>query len=78
MQIKDIINSDGVKINSVVVDANNNILFTNYILRNDEKIVESCNNFNLIKPKWTGIEWIESATKEEIDEYKYKAENGIY
>lgn len=78
MKIKDVINAEGIKINTVVVDDDNNILFTDFILSKDEKIIDICDNFNLIIPKWDGTKWIESATKDEIKEYNFKIENRIY
>ena len=78
MKIKDVINKNGVKINTVVVDDDNNIMFTDFNLNEGDKIIECCNNFNLLKPRWNGTEWIENATEDEIKEHKFKVENRIY
>lgn len=33
-------------------------------------LVDYCNNSNLVKPKWDGSGWVESATEEEINKRK--------
>ena len=71
---KNIIDKNGFAVTSVFVDANNNILFTNRRLEEDEQLVELNTDGNFIKPQWNGTEWIEGATEEEIKEYKEETE----
>ncbi|MBN1037899.1 hypothetical protein FC789_02255 [Clostridium botulinum] len=56
----------GYKIDFVVVGE--------YGLRDGEKIIKKDWNIanTMLKPKWTGIEWIEGATEEEIKEWEEK------
>lgn len=62
---KNIIDKNGFVVTSVFVDANDNILFTNRRLEEDEQLVELNTDGNLVKPRWNGCMWIETATEEE-------------
>ncbi len=55
----------------ILMDGNNNILFSDIEIEitEDMQIVDIPNK-TYIKPKWTGIEWTEGATEEEIKEYE--------
>ncbi len=55
----------------ILMDGNNNILFSDIEIKitEDMQIVDIPNK-TYIKPKWTGIEWIEGATQEEIKEWE--------
>ena len=45
-----------------------------YELKEDEKLITEPITEFFIKPKWSGKEWIEGATQEEIDEYNKQQE----
>lgn len=34
--------------------------------------VPICNNYDILKPKWNGSEWVESATEEEVKAWQEK------
>ncbi|NFG20851.1 hypothetical protein FDC70_18240 [Clostridium botulinum] len=55
----------------ILMDGNNNILFSDIEIEitEDMQIVDMPNK-TYIKPKWTGIEWTEGATQEEIQEWE--------
>ncbi|HBJ1646524.1 hypothetical protein SR42_09850 [Clostridium botulinum] len=55
----------------ILMDGNNNILFSDIEIEitEDMQIVDIPNK-TYIKPKWTGIEWVETATEEEIKEHE--------
>ncbi|WP_315970296.1 hypothetical protein [Clostridium botulinum] len=71
---KSIIDLNGNIIYShILMDGNNNILFSDIEIKitEDMQIVDIPNK-TYIKPKWTGIEWIEGATEEELKEWEEK------
>ncbi|NFI03895.1 hypothetical protein FC959_05650 [Clostridium botulinum] len=58
-----IIDKDGFIINPCIETKN---------ITKEDICVTVCNNYLLVKPKWTGSEWVEGATEEEIQEWKEK------
>ena len=54
----------------ILMDENNNILFSDIEIKitKDMQIVDMYDK-TYAKPKWTGMEWVESATEEEIKEW---------
>ncbi|NFE59104.1 MULTISPECIES: hypothetical protein [Clostridium] len=71
---KSIVDNNGNIIYShILMDENNNILFSDIEIKitEDMQIVDIPNK-TYIKPKLTGIEWIEGATEEEIQEWEEK------
>ncbi|MBB6218172.1 hypothetical protein HNQ80_004312 [Anaerosolibacter carboniphilus] len=42
-----------------------------YTLKDGEFLVEDLSFQGMLKPKWNGSVWVESATQEEIDEHNY-------
>lgn len=67
-----VVNKDNIKVEFVLVDEKNEPLY--YTLKKDEKLIfdKIGDSFNLIKAKWTGIDWVESATAEEIEKARPK------
>ncbi len=63
-----IINNTGFLVSPLELMEDNKLL--TYELEENEKIVPKLNDFSLIKPRWNGTEWVESATKEEIQAYQ--------
>ena len=53
----------------ILMDENNNILFSDIEIKitKDMQIVDMYDK-TYVKPKWTGVKWIETATEEEIKE----------
>ncbi len=70
MKQKNIIDKNGYFIKSVFVDDKNNILFSDYKLKEGQSLVEEQPIKDLIKPSWNGLEWTEGATEEEIKEWE--------
>jgi len=66
---KAIINDKGYVLDTVFVDENDIILYTNRLLEKNEKIVD-IKYKNLIKPRLKNDIWIEGATEEEIQAWK--------
>ncbi|NFA44012.1 hypothetical protein EXM65_15910 [Clostridium botulinum] len=64
---KTIINKDGFIIENCVLFIDNIPQY--FEITEDMQIVDMPNK-TYIKPKWTGIEWVEGATEEEIKEYE--------
>lgn len=66
-----VINQDGFKVEFVHILDDGNI--DNYVLKDGEQIVtEGWQIANaMLKPRWVGLEWIETATEEEIGEANY-------
>lgn len=62
-----------------VIDKNTNklidkcVITENYSLKNDEAFADVY-VYNYAKPLWDGLKWIETATKEEIEEYNKSLE----
>lgn len=75
---KDVINKNGVRTNTVIVDENDNILFSNLKLSDKEKLVECCDDFSLLKPCFSKNTWRESATEDEIKEHEEKEKLNIF
>ena len=69
-----VINSNGYKVAFVLLDKNKNVMY--YKLKEGESIVEKDWKIanEMVKPCWTGTEWIETATEEDIKEYRRKFE----
>lgn len=61
-----VINQERLKTNFVVVDEENQP--EDYTLQEGEQIITKDWNIgnSMLKPKWTGSDWIESATQEEL------------
>ena len=71
MKQAEIIDKNGFIVISAFVNENYDILFSDYKLKDGEKIINICLEINeLVKPKWNGLTWEEGATKEEIEQYK--------
>ncbi|HBJ1652532.1 TPA: hypothetical protein LA460_003397 [Clostridium botulinum] len=64
---KTIINKDGFIIENCVLFIDNIPQY--FEITEDMQIVDIPNK-TYIKPKWTGIEWVETATEEEIKEHE--------
>ncbi|NFA43145.1 hypothetical protein EXM65_11300 [Clostridium botulinum] len=64
---KTIINKDGFIIENCVLFIDN---IPQYFEITEGMQILDLYNCNLIKPKWTGIEWIEGATEEETKEWE--------
>lgn len=72
---KSIIDSNGYLITNVLIDENNNIVFSDVVLEEGQQFVEvfaktqpiNGHNQPYLKPQWTGTEWIETATQEELN-----------
>lgn len=56
-----IISNEGFQINTTFSE--------NPELKDGEKVVPYNTNGDLVRPKWTGTNWIEGATTEEIEKY---------
>ena len=63
---KTIIDSNGYVIEKCVLFKDGEAQF--YRIADNAKAVVYCNK-NFVKPHWTGTEWEETATKEEINNY---------
>lgn len=65
-----VINENGFKVEFVLLDIDGKPLF--YELQENESIVTIDVNIclEILKPKWTDSEWIETATEEEIEASK--------
>lgn len=66
-KIGKIINQEGVIIETVSFNPESKEI-QYYELKDGEMLVENDNTKGYIKPKWTGTDWIESATEQEIEE----------
>ncbi|MBY6932212.1 hypothetical protein [Clostridium botulinum] len=57
----------------ILMDENNNILFSDIEIKitEDMQIVDMYDK-TYVKPKWTGTEWTEGATQEEIRDWEEK------
>lgn len=67
-----VIDKQGFKVEFVIVDEENNP--QGYALKDRETLVfdKIGDSFNLVKAKWTGTDWIEVATPEEIEKARPK------
>lgn len=65
-----VINEQGYKVEFVVLNEDKTPQF--YELKDDESIIEEGWQFanTLLKAKWTGNEWVEGATDEELKEWE--------
>ncbi|NFT06828.1 hypothetical protein FDF26_07050 [Clostridium botulinum] len=71
---KSIVDLNGSIIYShILMNENNNILFSDVEIKitKDMQIVDMYDK-TYVKPKWTGMQWIESATEKEIKEWEEK------
>lgn len=67
-----VIDKNNIKVEFVLLDEKNKPLY--YELKDTEKLIfeKIENSFNLVKAKWNGSNWIETATQEEIEKARPK------
>ena len=72
MKQVNIIDKEGYIVSNEIVDDNNNFPFSDYKLRENERIIENKLSCTLLKPRWDGFKWVEGATSEEIETHREK------